>query len=54
MEFDHYEEVPSFQAQKIIDARAESPFTRVTDLRDRKVVTAATFAKIQALVTVGP
>jgi elongation factor G len=22
MEFDHYEEVPSFQAQKIIDARA--------------------------------
>ena len=23
MEFDHYEEVPSFQAQKIIDARAE-------------------------------
>jgi len=23
MEFDHYEEVPSFQAQKIIDARTE-------------------------------
>jgi translation elongation factor EF-G len=23
MEFDHYEEVPSFQAQKIIAARAE-------------------------------
>jgi competence protein ComEA len=41
-------------ASKIIDARAAAPFVRVADLRDRKVVSAATYAKIEALVTVGP
>ena len=41
-------------AQKIIDARAAAPFASVADLRDRKLVSAATFAKIEALVTVGP
>jgi len=41
-------------AAKIIDARAAAPFVRVADLRDRKVVSAATYAKIEALVTVGP
>jgi competence protein ComEA len=41
-------------AAKIIDARAAAPFARVSDLRDRKVVTAATYAKIEGLVTVVP
>jgi len=41
-------------AAKIIDARAAAPFVRVSDVRDRKVVSAATYAKIEALVTVGP
>lgn len=41
-------------AAKIIDARAAAPFARVSDLRDRKVVSAATYAKIEGLVTVVP
>lgn len=41
-------------AGKIIDARATARFTRISDLRDRKVVTAATYAKIESLITVGP
>jgi competence protein ComEA len=41
-------------ATKILDARAAAPFTAVTDLRDRKLVSAATYAKLEDLVTVGP
>ena len=41
-------------ADKIIKARATAAFRTVQELRDRKVVTAATFAKIAPLVTVGP
>ena len=41
-------------AGKILDARAAAPFTRTSDLRDRKVVSAATYAKIEGLITVGP
>jgi competence protein ComEA len=41
-------------AQKIIAARATAPFRTVAELRDRKVVTAATYAKIEPLITVGP
>jgi competence protein ComEA len=41
-------------AAKIIDARAATPFVRVSDLRDRKVDSAATYAKIEDLVTVAP
>jgi competence protein ComEA len=41
-------------ARKIIEARKSAPFVSVQDLRDRKLVGAATYAKIAPLVTAGP
>ena len=40
-------------AGKIIASRQERPFSAVTDLKTRKLVGAATFAKLAGLVTVG-
>jgi competence protein ComEA len=40
-------------AQKIIDARAEKPFATVDELVTRKIVTAATLAKLRSLATAG-
>jgi competence protein ComEA len=39
---------------KIVASRTAGPFTSVADLRTRKLVTDATFAKLSGLVTVGP
>ena len=39
---------------KIIAAREEAPFATVDELRSRGVLGEATFAKVRALVTVGP
>jgi competence protein ComEA len=39
-------------AQKIIDARSEKPFATVDELRERKIVGAATFEKLHDRVTV--
>ena len=40
-------------AQKILDARAEKLFASVDELVTRKIVTAATLAKLRSLVTAG-
>jgi competence protein ComEA len=40
-------------AQKIIAAREQKPFAKVDDLVTRKLVSAATLAKLRSLVTVG-
>jgi competence protein ComEA len=40
-------------AQKIVTSREQQPFRKVDDLVTRKLVTAATLAKLRSLVTVG-